>query len=131
MSFHDLALAWNDDLVVSAQGDLLTKTNIDLLKERLIRRILTFRKAVIFHPEFGAGIPEFVHAAVSGSVYDEIKHRIIDQVFAEEVVVRDPFPQIDFITTYNGVWVKIVVYTVDSNVISLGFEVTRNGNFIP
>lgn len=128
MGFYDLALDWDKDLQVSAQGDLLQVTNLDLLKQRIIRRILTNKGALIFEPLYGAGLPQFVCAVLSPDVKNEMKQRVIQEVYKEEAVVRDPGPEINFRQVLDGIIVYIRVWTIDSRQIALQFEVNRNGN---
>lgn len=125
MGFNDLALDWAMDLQISAQGDLAVSTGVPLLKQRIIRRILTNKKQLIFQPEFGVGVPKYVHEGISTSVFNEIKQRVIQEIYKEEAVARNPGPEIIITSTYNGIFISIVVYTVDSNQIALQFEVNR------
>jgi phage baseplate assembly protein W len=125
MGLIDLDLPWAGDLGVSAQGDLLTCTNLPLLKQRILRRIFTNKKALLFEPEYGAGLPQYVHEGISPSIYNEVKQRIIEEIYKEEAVARNPAPTINFEATWNGIAVSIVVFTTDSKQIALQFEVAR------
>lgn len=128
MALYDLALDWAGDLQVSAQGDLLQSTSLKLLQERIIRRILTNKKALMWEPDFGAGIPTFVCAELNADIKNQIKQRIIQEVYKEEAVARDPEPEITFTQALDGFIAYIRVWTVESQQISLQFEVNRNGD---
>jgi hypothetical protein len=125
MGFNDLALDWGQDFSISAQCDLQTATDLPLLKQRVIRRILTNKKDLIFEPLFGVGIPQYVSDGISPSIFNEIKQRVIEEIYKEETIARDPAPEIEINGTYNAIFISLVIYTVDSNQVALQFEVSR------
>ena len=125
MSFHDLALDWEGDLEVNARGGLKLTTGLDLLKQRIIRRIFTNKKEVLFTPDFGAGVPMYVQAGITPTVFGEIKQRVLQEVYKEEAVVRNPAPEINIQFTHNSILIYIRVWTIDSKQLALQLEVER------
>jgi hypothetical protein len=54
----DLSLEWNADFQPTATGDLLLCDGDTQAEQRIVRRLLTAVQGYIFHPEFGAGLPQ-------------------------------------------------------------------------
>lgn len=56
----DLFHVFGSDLVVAASGDLATASEPDFTRQRILRRFLTNPGDYIWHPDYGAGLPQFV-----------------------------------------------------------------------
>lgn len=56
----DLDLGWTGDLSISVAGDLSTVGGPALGTERVLRRLLTNAGDYIWHPQYGAGLAQFV-----------------------------------------------------------------------
>ena len=123
--FEDLFLEWRTDLQVSAQGDLRTANEFTLLKQRIVRRLITFPGEVLFQPDFGVGIGRYIDEPLNEDVYAALKRRIIDQVYKEDLVARNPEPEIEISAEYEGISVLLRLWTRDSRELPLRIEVVR------
>jgi phage baseplate assembly protein W len=87
----DIDHLWGNDLSVNATGDLATVDGTSLGEQRVLRRLLTNPGEYIWHPEYGAGLPQKV-----GSLLDipALKALITAQMFQEAAVSRTPLPVI-------------------------------------
>ena len=54
----DVWCEWNDDFQVSASGGLLLADGDDLARQRIVRRLCTAVLGYVWHPEYGAGLPQ-------------------------------------------------------------------------
>jgi len=69
---NDLYQFFGSDLNLSATGDLLGVSSATRTQQRILRRLLTNPGEYLWHPDYGAGLPQFV-----GSVIDVAKVRAI------------------------------------------------------
>ena len=79
------------DFVVSATGGLLLADGDDFARQRLERRLLTAVQGYVWHPEYGAGLPQKI-----GGVYDvpAIQALVMSQVVQEAAVAPNPPPKV-------------------------------------
>lgn len=103
----DAAHFFGEDLQVSASGGLAVIDGLDLETQRLIRRLMTAPVGYIWHPEFGAGLPQQV-----GSVPHEmvIRSIIASQIYLEAGVAKQPAPQITIAQSGVDSWTVKIVY---------------------
>ena len=128
----DLFQWWQQDLALLPDGDILicsgaTKTGeimpgcaTDEGEQRVLRRLLTGPGQYIWHPEYGAGLPGFVGQPVQIQALQAI---ILSQILLEDVVSKDPLPQVVATPILNGVNVNISY--LDNNVgkqVTVGFD---------
>lgn len=119
---------WHDysgDLVISANGDLLTATSVDESRQRVLRRLYTNLQDYIWNPTYGAGLP-----AKIGDPFDvaTISAIVTAQMYLEESVVRNPPPVIQVSSFPNGMFVDIRYTEADSGLpTTLAFPVTQQG----
>jgi hypothetical protein len=117
----DVGHYWGGDIFASPTGDLLRVTRAERSKERVLRRLLTNPGEMLFHPEYGAGIPQRVGSTTDP---DEITGIIRTQMALEASVSQNPPPSITVIATANGVEASInYVVLPDQQPVSLGFSV--------
>lgn len=102
---------FGQDLVVSANGDLLTAESVPLSEQRVLRRLLTNPLDYIWQPGYGAGLAQKI-----GDPFDvtTIKGIVVSQMFLEESVVRTPPPEVDVASFPNGMAIDIVFTESDS-----------------
>lgn len=95
---------WGQDLALSATGDLLGVQGAEAGRQRVIRRLLSNPGDLLFHPEYGAGLPRRV-----GDPRDvaAIRAAVLRQMFAEAAVARSPAPVVEAEPIVGGVTVSI------------------------
>jgi hypothetical protein len=87
----DLSLRFGGDLQVSASGDLLLATGPQVVKQRILRRLLTNAGDYIFQIPYGAGLRKQVG---QDSNLLAIQNIVRSQIFAEADVAQVPAPVI-------------------------------------
>lgn len=83
----DVFLEWHDDFHPDASGDLLTVDGDDEVRQRLERRLFTAVKGYVWHPNYGAGLPQKIGSVLS---VEEIRSVCAAQLALEASVA--PFP---------------------------------------
>jgi hypothetical protein len=101
---NDLYQVFGSDLSPSNSGDLLSVNGLEMGKQRVLRRLLTNPGDYIFHPEYGAGLPQYI-----GAVMDipKITSVIKGQMKLEACVSQNPPPTINISQITNGISVSI------------------------
>lgn len=87
----DLYLEWNGDLQIDATGDLLLVDGDDEVRQRLERRLFTAQQGYVWHPEYGAGLPQKIGSVLSVA---EIKSIVSSQLALEASVATNPPAQL-------------------------------------
>src|SRR5689334_1317032 len=122
----DLWHEMGSDLVVSANGDVLTADSVDLSDQRILRRLLTNAKDYIWQPSYGAGLPQKIGDPFDFSTINAI---VTGQMYLEATVLRDPPPTIDVSSFQDGMFVALTYTEADSDEeVVLGFPVTNTGD---
>lgn len=83
----DIALEWKDDFQPDATGDIKTVDGDDEVRQRLERRLFTVVKGYVWHPDYGAGLPQKIGSVLS---VEEIRAVCAAQLALEATVA--PFP---------------------------------------
>ena len=85
----DVAVPWNTDFLADATGDLLVIDGDDEVRLRLERRLFTAVQGYVWHPEYGAGLPQKI-----GSTYSvpQIRSIVMSQINLEATVAPNPAP---------------------------------------
>jgi hypothetical protein len=121
----DVFHIFSNDLVVSANGDLLTAGSVDESQQRVLRRLLTNLQDYIWQPSYGAGLPQKIGDPFDVSTITAI---VTGQMYLEESVVRDPPPSIEIASFPNGMYVNIKYSEADSGLPAvLNVQVTPQG----
>ena len=87
----DLSLEWHDDFAVDATGDLLVVDGDDEVRQRLERRLFTAVQGYVWHPEYGAGLPQKIGSTLS---VNEIRSVVASQLAMEASVAPNPPAQL-------------------------------------
>lgn len=87
----DVALEWHDDFRIDATGDLATVDGDDEVRQRLERRLFTAVQGYVWHPEYGAGLPQKIGGTLSSY---EIKAICASQLAMEASVAPNPPAQL-------------------------------------
>lgn len=87
----DLCLEWTNDFIVDATGDLLVVDGDDEVRQRLERRLFTAVQGYVWHPEYGAGLPQKIGSVLSVSQINSI---VSSQLALEASVAPNPPAQL-------------------------------------
>jgi len=94
----DVSLEWNDDFEIDASGDLLVVDGDDEVRQRLERRLFTAVKGYVWHPSYGAGLPQKIGSVLSIS---EITSIVLSQLNIEASVAPSPPAQLTVTASPN------------------------------
>lgn len=123
---NDISFNFGADLIVSQNGDLLLAGKSDLLKQRIIERMLTNPGTYIWHPNYGAGLPRYIGQTLSLAKLQEIEALIIEQIYLEDAVSKSNIPNITFEQLPNGLSCQITYYESGrEDLQTLSFTVTQ------
>lgn len=103
----DLTQWYGNDLSVAASGDLLSVNDPTLTEQRLVRRLLTQPGSYIWHPNYGAGLAQYIGQPASAKTIEAV---IRAQLKLEKSVSASPTPQVTVTSNTNGVTVATIVY---------------------
>lgn len=107
----DLSLEWNGDFEVSATGGLVLADGDDLARQRIVRRLLTAVQGYIWHPEYGAGLPQRIGRTAKALMLQSI---VRSQIHMEASVAPMPAPRVvvtDVPDGNPGLFVVAITYT--------------------
>jgi hypothetical protein len=83
----DVWLDWHDDFIVTATGDLMLVDGDDETRQRLERRLFTAVKGYVWHPDYGAGLPQKIGDPWTRADIETICRA---QVYLEDSVAPNP-----------------------------------------
>lgn len=95
----DLSAEWGGDFGVSATGDLLLASGDDMTRQRIIRRLMTAVRGYIWHPDYGAGLPQRIGVADKPA---RIKAIVNSQLALDASIARVPPARIFVETVQNN-----------------------------
>jgi hypothetical protein len=87
----EVSLEWTDDFVLSANLDLLVVDGDVEVRQRLERRLFTAVQGYVWHPEYGAGLPQKIGTTLS---VNDIKAVVAAQLALETSVAPNPPAQL-------------------------------------
>ena len=87
----DVSLEWHDDFEPDATGDLLVVDGDDEVRQRLERRLFTAVQGYVWHPSYGAGLPQKIGSVLSVA---DIKSVVAQQLALEASVAPNPPAQL-------------------------------------
>jgi hypothetical protein len=94
----DVSLEWHDDFVPDATGDLLVVDGDDEVRQRLERRLFTAVQGYVWHPDYGAGLPQKVGSVLTVA---EIRSIVAAQIALEASVAANPPAQLTVTASQN------------------------------
>jgi phage baseplate assembly protein W len=94
----DVSLEWHDDFEPDATGDLLVVDGDDEVRQRLERRLFTAVEGYVWHPEYGAGLPQKIGSVLSVA---DIKSVVAQQLALEATVAPNPPAQLTVAASPN------------------------------
>lgn len=95
----DIFLEWMADFEIDSTGDLLTADGDTEVRQRLERRLFTAVKGYIWHPDYGAGLPQKIGSVLS---VEEILSVCRSQLNLEASVAPNPPAQLGVRSQPNG-----------------------------
>lgn len=87
----EVYLEWRDDFQIAPNGDLATCDADVETRQRLERRLFTPQQGYVWHPDYGAGLPQRIGAPYT---VNQIRAIVSSQVYAEASVAPSPPAQI-------------------------------------
>lgn len=117
----DVALEWHDDFQPDSTGDILVVDGDDEVRQRLERRLFTAVQGYIWHPAYGAGLPQKIGSVLSVS---EIKAVVSAQLALEASVAPSPPAQLNVSGQPGGICVISIQYYDAKTGTSVSFTIT-------
>jgi hypothetical protein len=117
----DLFLEWQGDFEIDATGDLrVVDGNIEV-RQRLERRLFTAVAGYVWHPEYGAGLPQKIGSVLTPT---QIQSIVNSQIALEASVATSPPAQVT-VTPAPGGLVEIAIKYFDAVTgVSVSFSIT-------
>ena len=104
----DISHYYGQDIRSGPTGDLLPVSATIKGQQRVIRRLMTNPGDYIWHPTYGAGLPQFVGRPATT---DRIRGVIFDQIKLEDAVAQTPAPQVTVTFYPDGTFYVSISYT--------------------
>lgn len=117
----DIALEWNDDFQIDSTGDLATVDGDDEVRQRLERRLFTAVKGYVWHPDYGAGLPQKVGSVLS---VEDIRSVVASQLNLEATVAPNPPVELTVVAQPGGLSAIGIKYWSAKTGISVSFTIT-------
>lgn len=117
----DLACEWGDDWLIDSTGDLWVIDGDDEVRQRLERRLFTPVQGYVWHPQYGAGLPQKI-----GDVYSvtQIKAICQAQLNLEATVAPQPPAQLSVSQQPGGLTVISIKYWDAKTGVAVSFQIT-------
>lgn len=119
----DVFHTWGSDLALGPRRDLLAVDGSEATKQRVLRRLLSNPGDLMFHGEYGAGLPARIGELLETEALDAA---VRAQMSAEAGVSQDPAPEIT--TTPFSFGATVVVQYRDRNTdefARIGFDLSE------
>lgn len=106
----DAALEWKGDFSLTPAGDLALVDGGDLTRQRIERRLFTAVQGYLWHPAYGAGLPQRIGRVAREREIGAIAR---GQIALEASVAQVPVPVIKVTesTVTTGLFVILIAYT--------------------
>lgn len=117
----DLSLEWNSDFEIDSTGDLLVVDGDVEVRQRLERRLFTAVQGYVWHPGYGAGLPQKIGSVLSVS---EIQSVVASQIAIEDSVAPNPPAQLSVSKNDAGTVTIGVQYWSAKTGVSVSFSIT-------
>lgn len=117
----EVSLEWNSDFEVSASGGLVLTSGNKEARQRLQRRLFTAVAGYIWHPEYGAGLPQRIGDPWSPQYIQAI---VSSQVVMESSVASYPPPQTSANEVIPGMISIDIAYTSAVTGVAVNFTIS-------
>ena len=119
----DVSLEWTDDFQPDSTGDLQVVDGDDEVRQRLERRLFTAVQGYVWHPNYGAGLPQKIGSVLSVSQINSI---VSSQLALEASVAPSPPAQLTVSASPNDpslITIGILYWDAKTGV-SVSFTIT-------
>jgi hypothetical protein len=119
----DISLEWTGDFQPDSTGDLMVVDGDDEVRQRLERRLFTSVSGYVWHPSYGAGLPQKIGSVLSVS---EINSIVSSQLALEASVAPSPPAQLTVSASPNDpslITISILYWDAKTGV-SVSFTIT-------
>ncbi len=103
----DCYQVFGGDLYTSATGDLRLAEGLTLSQQRILRRLLTNPGDYIWHPEYGAGLPQYIGLPLSQSLMKQLSGLITAHMYLETSVAQTPSPVVKLSANQTNLYCSI------------------------
>lgn len=118
----DINHYFSSDVIISGTGDLSTVGGTTETQQRILRRLLTNPGDYLWHPEYGAGVGQYVGKTTAE--LQPLKAMIISQVLLEKAVAASPAPVVTLISDMTKLTCTIQYFDSDVQALqTLSFSV--------
>lgn len=117
----DVSLEWQGDFQLDATGDLLLVDGDNEVRQRLERRLFTAVQGYVWHPDYGAGLPQKVGSVFSVS---QIKSICMSQLNLEASVAPNPPAQLTVAQAPGGFVTISIKYFDAATGVAVSFVIT-------
>ena len=117
----DVSLEWHQDFEADATGDLLVVDGDDEVRQRLERRLFTAVKGYVWHPDYGAGLPQKIGSTLS---VPQIQSIVASQLTLEASVATSPPAQLTVSEAAGGIVTIGIKYFDAQTGVSVSFSIT-------
>ena len=117
----DVSLEWGADFQVDATGDLFIVDGDDEVRQRLERRLFTAAQGYVWHPGYGAGLPQKIGSVLSAG---QIQSICAAQLQLEASVAPSPPAQLTVSAVVNGTVTIGIQYWDAATGESVSFTIT-------
>jgi hypothetical protein len=117
----DVSLEWMGDFQPDSTGDLQTVDGDDEVRQRLERRLFTAVNGYVWHPSYGAGLPQKIGSVLTVA---EIKSICTSQLALEASVAPSPPARLTVTAQPGGLTVIGIQYWDAKTGVSVSFTIT-------
>ena len=117
----DVSLEWHADFEVDGTGDLLIADGDDEVRQRLERRLFTAVQGYVWHPDYGAGLPQKIGSVLSIA---QIRSIVAAQIALEASVAPNPAPQLTVSGSADGLVAISIKYWDAKTGATVSFTIT-------
>ena len=122
----DLYCEWNDDLILTAKGDIQTASGWDRVRQRIVRSLITNSAQTlpdgsttvsdyVFHPDYGLGAGSLIGQVPSQQWRADFISRVNRAVLQDISVNPGSVPVVKFSNPTPGTWIVYIAVQLSNN----------------
>lgn len=121
-ALNDIGHWFGQEPQIGPTGDLASVSGPTRSQQRVLRRLMTNPGAYLAHPEYGAGLGQYVGAVLDIAAITAV---VRGQLALESSVAKSPTPSITITPTSDGLTCSITYTSLpDQQPVTLEFDVT-------